>query len=66
MDKHTTLKNVFKTDVSDSENLNATQEVNAGTDFEPSQSSIDLILNYSKSLSVQKNTPIGDVFTTLN
>ena len=33
---------------------------------EPNKKSIDFILNYSKSLSVQKSKEMGDMFLNLN
>ena len=38
----------------------------AMTVAEPNQKSIDLILNYSKSLSYKKSEKMGDMFLNLN
>lgn len=68
MERHTTLKKSLK-QVGDSERPNtgeAINETNSEQNFEPSQSTIDVILNYSKSISVQKTNRIGGVFTSLN
>ena len=74
MEKPSTLKKSFKQEnASESpkqpnfNELNSTNSiVNEAEGFQPSDSTIDLLLNYSKALSTQETKSFGTVFNVLN